>query len=508
MAEYLRDVITLRQRPHILVVEDDPTIRQYCVTWLQQQYQVAEADNGATAMVMLQDESYDLVLTDMQMPETDGMELLKHLRNNYPDIGVVMMTAHATIDTAKQALKLGALDYLAKPIDGTDLERTVRTVLELQRARQEKERLSDLVVMYQFSQMIASSLDMGTQLEQISDFIWQRFAPSELSISLLLPDQDILALLIHRLQDPEAMQSLFLPLPASCSDEELLAGHQELRGAEQDSNNDYSVGIFLRSRDRAIGYLQLDRTEEQPVFDTSDRKLLSVFATQIAAALDNARLHQQLRQQHRDTIEALAEAIDARDAYTLGHSKQVTRYAIRLAEVIGLPRERIELLEYAGLLHDIGKIGVRDHILLKPAPLDAEEFDLMRQHPLIGAQILQKVQGLRRALPIVEGHHERIDGQGYPRGLSGEQIGLETRILAIADAYEAMTADRAYRTAMNSEDALAVLLEGRGHKWDAELVDRFAMLIREEGEHLKIGPPLKQDCLPLSLKSQRISVTV
>jgi putative nucleotidyltransferase with HDIG domain len=497
MAEYLRDAICLRQRPRILVVEDDPTIRQYCVSWLQHHYEVDEAANGALAGVQLQQQPYDLVLTDMQMPQMDGMELLEHLRDHYPDTGVIMMTAHATIDTAKQALKLGALDYLAKPLDIDSLERAVRTNLELRHSRLEKERLSDLVVMYQFSQMIASSLDMKAQLAQISDFLWQRFMPAELSVTLLFPEQDILALLIHRRQEPDDMQSLFLTLPPDCSEEDLLAGHHELLGLDQLATDDGVAGMFLRSQDRAIGYLCLSRAGDQPIFSVAERKLLSIFAAQIAASLDNARLYQQLRQQHRETIEALAEAIDARDAYTFGHSKQVTRYAMRLAEVVGLSRERIDLLEYAGLLHDIGKIGVRDHILLKPASLDDEEFAMMRQHPQIGAHILRKVQGLRRALPIVEGHHEQIDGNGYPHGLSAEQINTETRMLAIADTFEALTADRAYRPAMSTEQALAILLEGRGSKWDAELVDQFVELIRAEGEQLRVGPPLKQDSLPL-----------
>jgi HD-GYP domain-containing protein (c-di-GMP phosphodiesterase class II) len=136
---------------------------------------------------------------------------------------------------------------------------------------------------------------------------------------------------------------------------------------------------------------------------------------------------------------------------------------------------------------------------------------MMRQHPQIGAHILRKVQGLRQALPIVEGHHEKIDGSGYPHGLSAEQINMETRILAIADTFEALTADRAYRPAMSREKALTILLEGRGSSWDAELVDQFVDLIRREGDQLRVGPPLKQDSLPLqhySLPAQMMALNI
>jgi HD-GYP domain-containing protein (c-di-GMP phosphodiesterase class II) len=155
-------------------------------------------------------------------------------------------------------------------------------------------------------------------------------------------------------------------------------------------------------------------------------------------------------------------------------------------------------MDYAGLLHDVGKIGIRDYVLLKPGALSDEEFAVMKRHPAIGVKIIERVHGLRATLPIIESHHERWDGKGYPRGLAGDRIPIEARILAIADSFEAMTADRAYRPAMETERALKILLDGRGTYWEAELIDRFVALIRREGDQLKLdGKTAPQTLVPL-----------
>ncbi|WP_129628096.1 HD domain-containing phosphohydrolase [Candidatus Oscillochloris fontis] len=496
MSELLINATTT-QRPRILVVEDDTTIRTFCQRLLQMTYDVTTAENGAVAVNLLHSHSFDLVLTDMQMPLMDGMQLLQHIRQNHPEIDVVMLTAFATVETARQALKMGALDYLSKPIEAEQLERTVRTSLELRRIRQEKERLSDLVFMYQFSQMIATSLDIETQVDQIVEFLWQRFAPEALALSMHMTDTGKLHLLAMR--SAAGWGDLgTINLPAECSDQQLLAAHMRLAGGPGTNDESLFAGTLLRSHDTPIGYLHMARRSEQPHFDASERRLIGIFATQIATSLDNARLYQALKDQNRQTIEALTEAIEARDAYTYGHSRQVTRYAIRLAQELDLPPERIELIDYAGLLHDVGKIGIRDYVLLKPGALSDEEFDVMKRHPGIGVKIIERVRGLRATLPIIEYHHERVDGKGYPRGLKSEEIPLEARILAIADSFEAMTSDRAYRPAMEPERALRILIEGRGTHWDPELVDRFVDIIRREGERLKVSTkPLRQKAMPI-----------
>jgi putative nucleotidyltransferase with HDIG domain len=497
MAEVLLTTTAVQVRPRLLVVEDDQTIRSYCQRLLRLTYETEAVANGQEAMAILRERPFDLVLADLQMPVVGGMELLQHVRQHHPDVDAIILTAHATVDTAREAMKLGALDYLSKPIDAEQLERTVRTALELRRTRKEKERLSDLVVMYQFSQLIATSLDVEQQAQQITQFLWQRFSPSALVLSLIDPNDLRLHLLAARAVHGAIPRPPAIPLHPEFTPEDLIQAHLRLVNAGTPAREETFCGVVLRTHDRAIGYLHVMRNADAVPFDANDRRLLSVFASQIAASLDNARLYQELKEQNRQTIEALAEAIDARDAYTYGHSRQVTRYALRLAELLGLEDDTIALLDYACLLHDIGKIGVRDYVLLKPGPLSNEEFAVMKRHPQIGVRIIERIHGLQATLPTIRHHHERFDGKGYPDGLQGAAIPIEARIVAIADAFEAMTSERAYRPAMDTETALQILLDGSGKQWDPQLVELFIQMIRSEGARLKLADRPTQAPVPL-----------
>jgi diguanylate cyclase (GGDEF)-like protein len=186
------------------------------------------------------------------------------------------------------------------------------------------------------------------------------------------------------------------------------------------------------------------------------------------------------REAYLSSVLALAAAVDARDPFTYAHSATVARYASAIAARMGLDGDALEQVRIAGLLHDLGKIGVSDSVLLKPGPLDATEWVEMRRHPQIGADLLvhPDLHDVRRWVLC---HHERPDGQGYPRGLGGGQIPLEALILGVADAYEAMTADRPYRPALSPERARAELVAQRGRQFDAAVVDAFLACLREDG---------------------------
>src|SRR6266545_2281947 len=471
----------------LLVVEDDANVREFCVRLLQRNgYQVAAAEHGQAALERLNDAQYDLVLTDLQMPEMGGIDLLHELRDRYPETGAIVFTAHATVESARAALKLGAFDYLTKPVTVDDLERTVRRALEWRRVRMEKQRLSEIVALYEISQTFTSTLDTATAVREIVRLLWRRFSPRALSLSLLHPEDDDLELLAQRGAAIDRPPGSRVPV-GGCDQRSIVRAHVELVGEEPGpAGPSHLACLTLRTNDRPVGILQLSRSSDQPGFDDDDRTLLKVCASQIAASIDNARLYQQLKDQNIETIAALAAAIDARDPYTAGHSEQVRRYAVRLGEVLGLSPHGVEHIHYGALLHDIGKIGIRDYILLKPGPLSEDEYAIMQTHPTVGADILRKIKALRDVIPIIECHHEQMDGRGYPRRMAGPQIREEARIVAIADAYDAMTSHRAYRRAMEPERALQILMDGRGAHWDSRFVEVFVEMMRREGPALII----------------------
>jgi putative nucleotidyltransferase with HDIG domain len=185
----------------------------------------------------------------------------------------------------------------------------------------------------------------------------------------------------------------------------------------------------------------------------------------------------QLREQTLSAIESMADVVDRRDPYTFQHSQSVADNSVRTAKKLGLPDRDVELIRLAARVHDLGKIAVPDEVLHKQGRLTDSEFALMKKHPETGAEILAKFPQYTRGRELVLAHHERMDGRGYPRGLSGSAIPFGARIIAVADAWDAMTSDRPYRAALDPEVALGELLRGRGTQWDAEVVDAFALTL-------------------------------
>ena len=190
-------------------------------------------------------------------------------------------------------------------------------------------------------------------------------------------------------------------------------------------------------------------------------------------------------------IHSLASALDARDPYTAGHSRRVSEFACAIARSMRLTADEIEEIRVGALLHDIGKIGVSDHILQKPGKLTPEEKRLIQEHPSIGRRILESVKGFHRYLPIVELHHENWDGTGYPHGLRREDTPLGARIVKIADAYDAMTSDRPYRRGMCHDEALSLLVRFAGTQMDPEIVDVFVGLGQRQPEFALLLNPVE-----------------
>ncbi len=469
---------------HILVVDDEYGIRDFCVRALRKLgYEVTAAENGRVGLEFLDKHTFDLVLTDLQMPEMNGIAMLRRLREHYPDTDVVVFTAYGTFETAREALRLGAADYLTKPVSLDDLQCTVRRVLEWRRVRQEKQRLSEIVSLYELSQTFTRTLDVTTAVLEITRLLSRRFSPRSFSLSLLHPEDYELELLIHK--SASGSPALRSKTETLGRDElAVLDAHFRLVGTPDSLDPARHICVVLRASDRTVGILELSRDPDQPSFGSDDRLMLNVCASQIASSLENIRLYQQLKEQNLETIKALVSAIESRDPYTGGHSHQVMVYSVRLAEVVNLSPQRIENIRYGALLHDIGKIGIRDYILLKPGPLDQEEMEIMQRHPKIGADILRHIKALRDVIPLIECHHERMDGRGYPLGRPGSQLSDEVRILSIADAYDAMTTDRAYRKAMRRDQAFQILRDGRNAHWDGSLVDAFIEMMGREGDGL------------------------
>jgi cyclic di-GMP phosphodiesterase len=361
-----------KDKAKILIVDDEIRVREILSRKLADDgYECLTAPDGNTALKMLKADEVDLVLLDVMMPGKPGPEVLREIRSKYPDTAVLMVTAIADVQTAIGLMRMGAYDYIIKPVE-----------------------LSVLSV----------SLDRALEKRN----------------------------------------------------------------------------LIIQNRDYQLHLEQ--RVEEQT---------------------------KKIRQSFLNSTTSLAYALEAKDKYTHGHSERVTEIAVAVAREMSAPKHMIEKVKLAGLLHDVGKIGVSELILNKPGKLTQEEWELVKAHCEVGERILSPIVEDKEILEMVRHHHERYDGKGYPDGLSGKQMTQGTAIiafaeayttilsqgamaLAVADAYDAMTSDRPYRPAMPPEAACAELVSGKGKQFAPVIVDTFMSLINKNNKIIKFIPKLKK----------------
>lgn len=241
-----------------------------------------------------------------------------------------------------------------------------------------------------------------------------------------------------------------------------------------------AVSVPVTIKDKVIGVLNISDHVKGEDFTKEHVALLQMFATQAAIAIENSRLHRELKELFVGSVKALINAIEARDPYTKGHSIRVTHYSSKIAQALKMNQEEVDNIQYAALLHDIGKIKVQDDILLKQGKLTKEERLAIQEHPNYGAIIMKPVKAFQRILPFLYYHHEMYAGSGYPQKLKGDSIPVESRIIAVADSFDAMTSDRPYRNALSIDEALKELQINSGTQFDPQIVDVFVKLVRTD----------------------------
>lgn len=241
-----------------------------------------------------------------------------------------------------------------------------------------------------------------------------------------------------------------------------------------------SVCIYpLQVVDEFMGLLIFgeERHTQREPFDANKMQLISLIADQAASALRRSNLHEQLEESFIETVIALANTVEARDVYTEDHSARMEKLVVEVCRLLDFPDVEIQNMRWAARLHDIGKIGIPDHILRKPSSLTEEEWAAMREHPKIGSKILAPITKMAQVSPIIRSHHEKFDGTGYPDGLEKNQIPIGARILSVVDAYVAMTDDRVYRKSLGHTKALEELIINKGSQFDPEIVDIFLKVV-------------------------------
>ncbi len=266
--------------------------------------------------------------------------------------------------------------------------------------------------------------------------------------------------------------SSLLAKPGQAASRPCVVNRSQMPGAVPEPLRQLIIAPLVEG-ERVLGYLVACNHENDEEFGTVEANLLASVTAMLGVHCSNRDLYRQQDEFLASVVRALTSAIDAKDPYTCGHSDRVARVATRLAQELGCDNDFLATIYMAGLLHDVGKIGIEDAVLRKPGRLTDSEFEHIKQHPALGYKILSDIKQFSNVLPAVLHHHEQWDGKGYPCQLGGEQIPFMARIVAVADAYDAMTSDRPYRAGMPEEKVRSIFEKGAGEQWDAEVVAAF-----------------------------------
>jgi len=481
--------------PNILVVDDEKVIREILAEFLTLEgFNVTTAEDGGAAVDLLANNHFNMVITDLKMPNIGGLDLLEIIKKKDQNILTVIMTGFGTVETAKEAMKKGAYDYIQKPFKVDEVLHIVQRAIEKQRLIDENIQLKQNVHLYRVSEEIATSLSANQIISTVMDTTVNAIKPDLVRLMLLDTGND-------RFLEESRIQSEQWPeeeLDGGELDMTLLveihgeggevlahgpASDEFFRGTPPEDLYSFMTVPFI-VRQRVIGLMAVYSFSPNKRFTEGQRKLLNLISARAASAIENARLYTNLQDTFRQTIQGLASALEAMDKYTSGHSDRVALYSRLIAVQMKLEKNEIELITQAALMHDIGKMGCHAN-LNKPGKLTGEEYEIFKAHPTFGKEILETITFLHALIPGVYLHHERWDGKGYPLGLSRTEIPLMARILAVADTYDAMTSDRAYRKALSHRVAVAELERCSGTQFDPDVVNAFLIAInryREEQE--------------------------
>jgi HD-GYP domain-containing protein (c-di-GMP phosphodiesterase class II) len=443
------------------------------------------------------------------MPGMGGLDLMRRISESNTNMLTVIMTGFGTVETAIEAMKQGAYDYILKPFKVEEVVHIVQRGLDRQRLQHENIRLKDALSIYKISEAIATSLSVEKVLDLVLDATLDAVDADVVTLLLEEPGSehraDHAGPFIEQMRkvsphadphEPAPGLNFREVLPLFAEDRPLLVhgvkAHRFLAAPPQKRLISF-CSIPLKLKGRIIGMLNAYSYRKGNKFSEGQRKMLYVLGSRAAVSIENARLYESLVSANRDltlanisleenfkqTIIGFAHALEESDRYTRGHSERVALYARLIAHGLRLPQAEVENVVKAGLLHDVGKIGIRNDRLNKPGKLTPEELAMFRSHPAKGRRILQPIPFMRDIIPGCYCHHEAWDGSGYPQGLKADNIPVVGRIVAVADAYDAMTSDRAYRKALPHDIACGELERCVGTQFDPEVVKVFLHVIED-----------------------------
>ena len=481
----------------VLLVDDSPDVIEILSDFLNMNgCEVSSASTGRTATEMLDKEDFEIVILDVKLPDVNGISLLDTIKVKNPTVAVIMITGHHEPDFVVEAMKKGASDFLMKPFEFDKLMLSMMRVLRERELLIEKEsilhsiedkqkiellnrelqnKIKELTTMYHISNKFNSLNIFDDVYEKMIHIIGEVMEVK--SCGYYIVDQENKELILYR--DNGDRDEVPNDRRVILSDEFLKQSYS----AKKSFYIDNKLYLPLLIKGECIGFIMANgkpNGTRKNTFHEADVFFLKLIAEKASTQIENRMLYESLFESVLHTLTSLITAINKRDLYTEGHCKRVTDTCLKLGRAIGVTDYEEDVLRVVGPIHDLGKIGVPDSVLLKPGKLTYEEYQIMKEHSICGEEILNRFEILSSEAKIIRHHHERFDGMGYPDTLPGEEIPKCARIIAVCDAYDAMTSNRPYREALDKDIALAEIKKCRGVQFDPEISDAFGAVLSDK----------------------------
>ncbi|MBN2418734.1 MAG: response regulator [Deltaproteobacteria bacterium] len=494
----------------VMVVDDDPMVGETLGMFFEHLNfkKIVLLDRGEKALEEIDSEFFDYIFMDLMMPGIGGLETLKLIHENHQLTNVIIMTGYPTMETVIDAMRSGASDFLVKPFRLQD----IKIILE---------RISRLKILMEKNWRLNQELAQKQEVEKLNIELEKRIRSQTMmynivdSLSRINKTEDLCNFIVKKsMETCQAQKACFLIHDDGNNDNYILLSQTGLQnitpgtlipvvknkaelevkrslfqscfGINFDSDNGRKnhldskyLSIPFNIRTEPFGLLLVGEKADTGTFDSDDEFILKFMAERTALNIENMALYDNLMQSLMASLKSLVGAIEAKDKYTRQHSSRVTHYAIEIARIMGCSDDDLQRIRTCAPLHDIGKIGINDGILNKTAKLTEEEYEIIKSHPLIGVNIVSPLGLDKDELSIIRNHHERWDGKGYPDGLAADKIPHLSRILVVADSFDAMSSDRAYRKAIPFEKCIEELIRNKGTQFDPEVVDASIELFAE-----------------------------